>query len=327
MDIKNQDITTFPAPPSVFKTLIKGFNIVANHIYLIILPILLDLFLWLGPQVKVDSLIDPFFALIKESAQQLPAEIITALTEIKVSMNLLSVLRTYPVGIFSLFSTALSNDTPLGAKAPMLFLTIESNLIVILALNLIGILFGILYFRSVSRVSLSANNALSLPKLILNVFLLDIIWFVFFFFLNLPLSVLFLLISQLGDGVRSFLGILLMVPLAWLLMLVFYSYFPLFDGTTNVLEGFKLSWRSLRYGIPTLGWFTIIALFISQAMDALWRSAPSTSWMSLFGIFGHGFVATGLLAASFMYYQETNSWIEQTVLWFKSKNEIKNSGR
>jgi hypothetical protein len=45
----------------------------------------------------------------------------------------------------------------------------------------------------------------------------------------------------------------------------------------------------------------------------LWRLPSLDSWLTLFGIFGHSFVTTALLAGSFIYYYEMSAWV-QTVL-------------
>ena len=40
--------------PKIIQALLAGFNTIANKPYLIILPILLDLFLWFGPGWRVE---------------------------------------------------------------------------------------------------------------------------------------------------------------------------------------------------------------------------------------------------------------------------------
>ena len=44
-------VTLVGTPPRIFKSILAGFNTVANHIYLIILPVLIDMVLWLGPKL------------------------------------------------------------------------------------------------------------------------------------------------------------------------------------------------------------------------------------------------------------------------------------
>ena len=48
----------FPAPPRLFKTLVAGFDTITNHIPLLLLPIGLDLLIWLSPHLRLKALID-----------------------------------------------------------------------------------------------------------------------------------------------------------------------------------------------------------------------------------------------------------------------------
>jgi hypothetical protein len=41
--------------------------------------------------------------------------------------------------------------------------------------------------------------------------------------------------------------------------------------------------------------------------------------MLLLGIFGHAFITTALLAASFIYYRDMNAWLETLLEKLKSK--------
>ena len=47
-----------PTPPvGVIESLTTGFETVASHLGLLLFPALLDLFLWLGPRLSIDNLI------------------------------------------------------------------------------------------------------------------------------------------------------------------------------------------------------------------------------------------------------------------------------
>ena len=49
----SSDRTHAPTPPvGVIESISRGFEMVAGHLGLILLPILLDLFLWMGPRVS-----------------------------------------------------------------------------------------------------------------------------------------------------------------------------------------------------------------------------------------------------------------------------------
>ena len=64
-----QKIESLPPPPGVIVSLKAGFDAVANNIALILLPIVLDIFLWLGPRLSVGGLVNPFFKLVFDEAR------------------------------------------------------------------------------------------------------------------------------------------------------------------------------------------------------------------------------------------------------------------
>ena len=49
-----------PPPPRLIATLASGFDIVANRLALILPPLLLDLFLWQGPHLRLYRLVSPW---------------------------------------------------------------------------------------------------------------------------------------------------------------------------------------------------------------------------------------------------------------------------
>ena len=60
--------STIPRPPGLVATLAKGFDTIANNIAIIILPVMLDLFLWLGPKLRLKTLLAPLLDQMTASA-------------------------------------------------------------------------------------------------------------------------------------------------------------------------------------------------------------------------------------------------------------------
>ena len=111
MDI--QKLETLPPPPGVFGSLRAGFDVVSNRVALILLPLGLDLLLWLGPRLSVNDLLSPYFKLVFNQARlgiaatelDRYAQSQTLVMERLQSYNLLgllSKLQFFPIGISSL---------------------------------------------------------------------------------------------------------------------------------------------------------------------------------------------------------------------------------
>ncbi|MFN3491118.1 MAG: hypothetical protein ACK40V_02765, partial [Anaerolineales bacterium] len=49
-----------PPPPGIINSIRAGFDSIASHITAILLPLGLNLFLWLGPRLRVNQFFDSF---------------------------------------------------------------------------------------------------------------------------------------------------------------------------------------------------------------------------------------------------------------------------
>ena len=62
-----------PPPPGLIASLVRGFDSVANHVLVILPPVLLDLFLWLGPHLRLKSFFQPFIDQLPSMAKAFPS--------------------------------------------------------------------------------------------------------------------------------------------------------------------------------------------------------------------------------------------------------------
>lgn len=318
--MQNRNSQFPPPPPGAVNALVSGFNTVANNLSLILLPALLDCFLWLGPQLRAKALILP----VLELAAQMPdaaqnQTLMTELTEFANGFNLFAILRTYPYGIYSLMTTNLSQTTPFGERVQIAPESIAGLALLILALTAAGWLGGGLYYRIVAGAVFQENSPSILHSL-LHSLLLSGLWMLFFLFFNIPALIILGVLRMFSPPVRAIILILLIIPFFWLLIGVFYSAHGIYANRQNALHSVWSSFRIVRYSLPNIGWFSMMAIVLSQGMDILWRIPPASSWMTFVGILGHAFVSTSLLAASFFYYRDINAWIESVLQWLKSNN-------
>jgi hypothetical protein len=110
-----------PPPPGLVASLAAGFDAVANHVAIILLPFLLDLLLWLGPHLSMKALMQPVVDGLAKSQVPLPASLpdVSSMQQmwegILTRFNLIGLLRTFPLGVPSLLSGSMPTTTPLGA--------------------------------------------------------------------------------------------------------------------------------------------------------------------------------------------------------------------
>ena len=303
-----------PPPPGLFASLMRGFDSVANHILVILPPVLLDLFLWLGPHLRLKSFLQPFVDQLPALAKAFPsnfpdvATVQSAWTSVINQFNLFMVLRTFPVGATSLLSLEMPGQTPLGIPANLdagSFIGIFSWA---LLLVLLGWLIGAIYYFWISGVALKPDGR-SLWRSIKQTMFLSIIWLGVLFVFGLPVVLVISMItyfSPILGQIMFFIGALLLI---WLIMPVFFSVHGIFTLQLDAFRSILGSLRMVRFTLPNTGLFLLVFVIINTGMNFLWNTPSENSWWMLVGIAGHAFVSTALLAASFIYYRDINAWL------------------
>ena len=323
--LSNENITP---PPSIISSLKTGFDITASHISIILFPVLLDIFLWFGPHLRVDTyfskLLTQYNAFVHEYAvpvaeAQVYQEMMNGL--ISLDINLFSFLRTFPIGVSSLMRQAFPSQTPLGEPT---FYQINSAFTFSLwaiGLTLIGWFMGSLYFAWVAKTSLQdeEQNFVWAIKVTLQATLLALIWTIIFFAFGTPLLLIFLVFAQINASLAQFALIFLALFAMWIIVPVFFSTHGIYTKGENLFRSMLSSFHLARFTLPISSFFIISVVILSLGFDILWLTPSSSSWMLLVGILGHAFITTSLLAASFIYYRNMNIWLEALLEILDSK--------
>jgi hypothetical protein len=304
-----------PPPPGLITTLVRGFDSVANHVLVILPPVLLDLFLWLGPHMRLKSFFQPFLKQLPSMAKAFPANfpdlamVQQAWTSFMDQFNLFIILRTFPAGATSLLSLQMPSQTPLGAPTSFdagSFLGIISWA---LLLALFGWLIGALYYYWISATALKLEKR-SLWKSIQQTTLLSIIWLGLLLVFGLPAFALVSVITFFSPLLGQIMFIAGALLLAWLAMPVFFSVHGIFTLQLDAFRSILGSLRMVRFTLPNTGLFLLVFVLINSGLNFLWNTPSQNSWWMLVGITGHAFVSTALLAASFIYYRDINAWLK-----------------
>lgn len=182
---------------NIIDALTQGFNTVHRRWWVLLIPILLDIFLWLGPQVAIEPIVAEMSATLRESALLVQIEqadptlkeaFLTTLDDLGKRYNLFSALRVRMLGMPSLlvwggagyhmpsayevfwvyFLSAINIPDLLVSVAPATFFARPvwqladpfAWLGLNLAVWLLGIVIGSIYLTMVARsIAVSANTA------------------------------------------------------------------------------------------------------------------------------------------------------------------------
>ncbi len=324
----------YPPPPGMITSLVRGFDSVATHLAVMLPPVALDVFLWLGPHLRLQKFMQPIINLIPNlpfSTTPAPADIEALqqnLTDFASRFNLFSFLRTFPVGITSLLGWSLSDNTSTPLQQAQ-SLDAGSTLGVVgwvLALLLLGLILGGYYFFWVSGTAIKRDKDIKAGKAILQTFLIFLIWSMILLFLGLPiLTAISILIQIIPTFFVQVVAIMVVAMLAWLALPFFFSAHGIYTYKMTALNAFVSSLRMVRYTLPNTGLFLLSVLVINQGLNFLWNTPSQSSWWMLVGIAGHAFISTALLAASFIYYRDINDWLKVILEMLKEQQANPNS--
>lgn len=316
------DSQTAPPPPKLLLSLRMGFDTITNHIVLILIPVALDLFLWLGPHLRLQNLIKPVVSqLIASNGFQDPgaSEMLEAGQDawmvLAERFNLFSILRSYPVGIPSLIASKLSLNTPIGL--PFIYELNSISLVALFSLVLLifGLVLGTYYFIVVAQAAIYdevrwRQSLQNWPWASLQVILLALVWIGIFVAVSIPGGCLVSSLALVGMPVGQCALLLYAGFILSMFFPLLFSPHGIFVNHDNMFASLRASFRLTRYTLPTTGLFFLIILLISQGLDLVWQIPPDTSWLTLIGLVGHAFVVSGLLAASFVYYRDAGYWVD-----------------
>ncbi len=321
MDV--QRLEALPPPPGVINSLKTGFDVVASHVVLIVMPLLLDVFLWLGPRLSVNDLLGPMYKAFFEQARlsltsandlkRLAAfqDIFNELLQRFNLFSLITRLQTFPVGVSSLAAKVMPENNPLGAQNVVQVPSGFALLGYMLLLVLVGWLVGGLYFRWVSGTVLGENETgIGLGRAILQTIFLSVIWFVALIFITVPILLIIMALTFISPALASGALFVILLLSFWLIVPVFFTPHGIFVRRQNALYSIYTSLKMARFTLPTSGMFVFTVFILSTGLNYLWSVPDSDSWMMLIGIAGHAFITTALLAASFAYYRDMNVWLQ-----------------
>jgi hypothetical protein len=316
--MQQQEETT--TTPGVWSALTSGFDLTAKHPWLLLLPIAVDMFFWLGPRLSFESILVEIVASLPQEAQVV--DLAGQLTAAGPQTNLFTVLSLPFIGVPTLLAGLAPEKTPL---VPEVF-DIGSGtqwLWLFLLFSAVGLLLTAVYYVTIASVvseqgseagektfdqwlSTIGRSWLRLIGLALFFLLLALIVY-------LPISIvgalLFLLSSTLGTLV------LLLAPIIIIWIVIYLSLAPpgiTLNGRTlfpAVMDSVRLVQTNLAAMLTML----LLILLIGTLVDWLLLLVDNGTWLTLFNILGHAFVHTSLVTAFFIFYQDRTAVPTQTV--------------
>lgn len=293
----------------LIEPLIEGYAALNRRLWVLIVPIGLDLFLWLGPRVSPERLAEALRAVVASVPQVDPAQgtqVMEALREWGQTANLCHLLSAY---LLPLFVPRLGTAEPPGYAPPRWAPEPAWMLLLPVVALLLGLLFWSLYITPLADlVRGNPQRGTALLTRMLRTWgrmarLLAVVAFGCVVFL-LPAGFLASLSALLSPGLAALMSFL---GLAFLLWILFYLYFAPsavpFSGV-GPLRAIYYSLQVVRSNFwQSLG-FVLLVTFIRLGTAALWQRLGNYPAGVVVGILGNAYIGGGLAAACLIFYRE-----------------------
>jgi hypothetical protein len=299
-----------------------GFDAITNQIGILIFPITIDLLIWLGPHLRLKQLINGFI----DQLTQYPGwgespsyewfepniEVINQLSD---RINMMTLLRTYPVGIPSLMAGRQPILTPINEPIFWGVTSIGSVLLLGIVLILVGLAAGTLYYQIIAQIAfqkqLDLGTAIKdFPRAFSQIVVLVLSLLFLIVVISIPGSCLLSLIAVSGLSISQLMIFLFIGLLIWILFPLILTPQAIILRKNNVFNAFKNSLSITRMTLPSTGILFVVIFLISEGLDILWRIPEENSWLTFLGILGHAFITTSLLTATFIYYHHAEHWVQ-----------------
>ncbi len=316
----NAENVNAPTPPvGVIESLSQGFETVAEHLLLLLLPLLLDLFLWLGPRIDfgpaIDAFLDvyhdqlwvPFVAQAGSGVEQDWNAIAEALT---VGLGDKGAQYLPVPGVPILLAGRKSDSLPFGYTPQVFEINTPGDMLGVRILSLVGgLVLGTTYISLIAHQVRDGHIALKrvitrLPGNILEVGILSILVPILVILIYLPFGVLalgFSTFSQKLAVLTNWAGWLLVI---WIVLFLVFTVHGLLMNNRGLLGALWDSIRVVQWNITATMGLVLLVVLINVALTAIWSMAPVGSWLTVAAIVGNAFISTGLLAATFVFFRD-----------------------
>ena len=300
-----------PRAAGVVDSLTAGFGVVNGQPWIIMLPVVLDLFFLFGPRVSIAPLVSQVVT-EAQLTEALGADATAQTIRIAEETNLLGLLSPGGVTLPTIMPLLSQVVTPRGS-----FTMLDSaGTVVMLALGalLLGALLGCFY-RAVllQQVREGELSALRLPSESVvawyRVVALGLLLVSAGALVILLLAFIAAIFSRMtGAAMTLMTGIATMLAIIaqfYLFLYLFFTWDAIVVSQVGPIQAIRRSAAVVQTGVWSAITFVVLVTVIIIVMGQIWvMLASQASWGLALGIVGNAYIASGLAAATMLFYRE-----------------------
>lgn len=305
---------TSSGPPGVIDSLTSGFDHVNRIPWIIAIPVLLDVFLWLGPRLSAAPALHQliqglgnFYANVAtqtgdaSTVEQARQALATA-DQAASGFNVLTLLTVSIAGVPSILPTSV------GVMLARQISSSGTFLAVALGLELLGTLLGCLYLGLLAQEV--RDGQVSLPSLgrrvwsyWLSVVGLVVLGIAGIVLISIPIGFALAIVGMLVPVAAAVLGQVLLLLGVLAGIYLFFVIDAIVVSQTGPVRAAVNSARVVANNFWSAVGFIVLESLIAQGMLVVWTAMSKNPAGMVVAILGNAYVMSGLAAASMQYYR------------------------
>ena len=290
----------------IIDTLSLGYGLVNRRPWLIVLPVLLDLLLWLGPRLSMQPTAEALAGFLARPLGE-NADILAELRTAGAQSDLLGLLA---VQLPSLIRLLNPDSSPILAQRPVLALTsLLPTLAIAFLLLIVGLLLTMLYLTPIAQVVRSGSaDPHQMPRLAgrawLRLLLLMVLLVGVGLLVTVPLSMLVGLLSLVGLNLFPLVVTLLWVGAIWLLVYLFFVIDAIVVSEVGPVRAIQYSVAVVRHNFWSSLGLILLSVVISAGLARVFEFFTQMTIGVPVAIIANAYIASGLAAASMIFYRD-----------------------
>jgi hypothetical protein len=321
-------------PTGVIETLSAGYTAVNRQLWVLLLPIILDVFLWVGPHVSYSPLVGPVVTQTAELTRQVALSPRRATRNVELATSLdqgqqwllthaddvngLSFLAWGPVAMPSL-------GWMLRLPSPSDELSFVSGWVdgvsLLIACAGVGLLLGAWFYRGLAAASTQTRGGplaagRDTPRAVLDVLGLAGVVFGAALLLGVPVALLIGFTALVSPPIAALGGVFVVAGVLFAIVHLSFAVDAIFVSNAGPLAAIQHSVVLVRKNLqPSLA-LILLSWLILGGMTRVWDLLANNlqpPYGVALGILGNAYIASGLIAAGMIFYSQRTEASRQLV--------------
>ncbi len=314
----------------MIEALSAGLDAVLRHPWLFLIPVLLDMFLWVGPRMQAPALYGSFEPTLREMTTSMTSsdarfaaqELSKAIQQFFTQYNLFAWLSAGLIGVPVVNGGIDATLKLVTGSLPILWQvdSFGGYLLVFVLFTVAGLFISALFWAMLGgyvrgepwQVARWLGQSFELWKklLLLMVAVIGLALLSIF-----PLTMVMLTLSAFSAGLASLVPLLAAAVAAWIVLVCIFTPHGLALYHMTLSHAVSTSSMIVRANFVSTMGLAVIVIAISIGTGLIWEALAADSWLRLIAIAGNAMIGTGLIVASLLFYQNRVTILFESRRW------------